>query len=360
MTQTKVEAPFVANNANFRNLFINGDMNISQRGTSVSGISSGTSFPCCDRWKFQVSSAGTWTVSQSTTVPTGEGFANSFKLDCTTANGSLSGGSYLFLRQEVEGQFLQQLKKGTSSAEKTTLSFWVRSNVTGTYIVEFDDNDNTRNINKAYTIDSANTWEKKSIVFEGDTTGAFGNDANSSARIFWWLSAGTNWTSGTLATSWEATNNTDRAVGQVNLASSTDNEWYITGVQWEVGDQATDFEHLPFDVQLRRCERYCHKWISEGTYDNVGRAISTTGGARPVYYVPTTMRNGPSLSADGNFRCYNATDSTVSVAAGDVTMSRAGPNTQYLNFAASLTAEKNCECGANNDNTAFIIFDSEL
>jgi len=306
MSQTKVEAPFVQNNANFRNLFINGDMQIAQRGTSTSSVSSGTTFPCCDRWKFQLSSAGTWTVSQSTTVPTGEGFANSFKLDCTSANGSLSGGEYLFLRQEVEGQFLQQLKKGTSSAEKTTLSFWVKSNVTGTYIVEFDDNDNTRNINKAYTIDSANTWEKKSIVFEGDTTGAFDNDANSSARIFWWLAAGTSWTSGTLATSWEATNNVDRAVGQVNLASSTDNEWYITGVQWEVGDQATDFEHLPHDVQLQRCSRYYHP-LSYGLLSSApvmfGLAFGGLDGSNVgsdnvmfAYNFPSPMRAAPTVT----------------------------------------------------------------
>ena len=299
MTQTKVEAPFVANNANFRNLFINGDMQIAQRGTSTSSVSSGTTFPCCDRWKFQVSSAGTWTVSQSTTVPTGQGFANSFKLDCTSADGSLSAGDYLFLRQEVEGQFLQQLKKGTSSAEKTTLSFWVRSNVTGTYIVEFDDNDNSRNINKSYTIDSANTWEKKSIVFEGDTTGAFDNNNESSARIFWWLAAGTSWTSGTLATSWESTNNTDRAVGQVNLASSTDNEWYITGVQWEVGDQATDFEHLPHDVQLQRCQRYY--FLQADTKYDGGNGMLGTGtcyASNIVYwpcFLPVKMRTAPTL-----------------------------------------------------------------
>tara|TARA_R100001440_G_scaffold73476_1_gene98103 strand:+ start:396 stop:1436 length:1041 start_codon:yes stop_codon:yes gene_type:complete len=299
MSQTKVEAPFVQNNANFRNLFINGDMSIAQRGTSTSSVSSGTTFPCCDRWKFQLSSAGTWTVSQSTTVPTGEGFANSFKLDCTSANGSLSGNEYLFLRQEVEGQFLQQLKKGTSSAEKTTLSFWVRSNVTGTYIVEFDDNDNSRNINKAYTIDAADTWEKKSIVFEGDTTGAFGNDNGSSARIFWWLAAGTSWTSGTLATSWEATNNADRAVGQVNLASSTDNEWYITGVQWEVGDTATDFEHLPHDVQFHRCQRYFQ--IIRHAYRVIARWNNTSG--TPLCHMDfmQTMNHAPTISNSGTY-----------------------------------------------------------
>jgi hypothetical protein len=359
MTQTKVEAPFVENNRQFRNLIINGDMSIAQRGTSKTGITSTGNY-VLDRFKTDVVNAGTWTLIQSTDVPTGQGFGNSLKFDCTTADGSLASADRVFMGHRIEDQFCNFLKKGTSSAESVTVSFWVRSNKTGTYICELFDSHNTRGISKSYTISSADTWEKKIITFEGDTTGAFANDNGIGFMLQFWLAAGTDYTSGTLATSWQAYDATDRAVGQLNLADSTSNEWYLTGVQLEAGDAATDFEFLPFDVQLRRCERYCHKWISEGTYDNVGRAISTSGGARPVYYVPTTMRSGPSLSADGNFRCYNATDSTVSVTAANVTMSRAGPNTQYLNFAASLTAEKNCECGANNDNTAFIIFDSEL
>ena len=363
MTQTKVEAPFVANNANFKNLIINGDMQIAQRGTSTTGIGDGdTGFYTCDRWGFAEggSSAAVFTQTQSTDVPTGQGFSTSLKMDCTTADTSLASNEIFRIDHRIEGKNLQHLAKGTSSAKKVTLSFWVKSSKTGTHIVRYYDQDNNRQICAAYTIASADTWEHKTMTFDGDTTGAFGNDVNKSLQIEWYLFAGSDYTSGTLATSWASSTDANSGVGQVNVADSTDNNWYLTGVQLEVGDQATDFEHLPFDVQLRRCERYCHKWISEGTYDNVGRAISTTGGARPVYYVPTPMRNGPSLSADGNFRCYNATDSTVSVAAGDVTMSRAGPNTQYLNFAASLTAEKNCECGANNDNTAFIIFDSEM
>jgi hypothetical protein len=217
---------------NFRNIIINGDMSIAQRGTSATGKTA-TGYYTSDRFQTSISSAGTWTQSQSTDVPTGQGFATSLKLDCTTANGSLSSGSELVLRQMIEGQNLQYLKKGTANAESTTISFWVKSNKTGTYIVEIDDNDNSRNINKSYTISSADTWEKKTITFAGDTSGALGNDNGSSFRIMFWLAAGTDFTSGTLATSWESTTNANRAVGQVNLADSTSNEWYITGVQLE-------------------------------------------------------------------------------------------------------------------------------
>ena len=164
------------NNINFRNIMINGDMSIAQRGTSLSSISSGNSNYPVDRFRENMSTAGTWTLSQDTTVPTGQGFAKSFKMDCTTANGSLSAGSFILIQQLIEGQNLQYLKKGTSSAESLTLSFWVKSNKTGTYTAELFDTDNSRHINKSYTIDSADTWEKKTITFPGDTTGALDNN----------------------------------------------------------------------------------------------------------------------------------------------------------------------------------------
>jgi len=244
----------VANNLPFRNIIINGDMSIAQRDTSVSSVT-GTD-ATCDRWRFAASSAGTWTISQSTTVPTGQGFATSFKADCTTANGSLSAGSILRLSQFIEGQNLQYLKKGTSSAESLTMSFWVRSAKTGTYIINLKDRDNTRVISKSYTINSADTWEKKTITCDGDTTGAFGNDNDWSLEVHFYLVAGSTYSSGTLNTSWNSQTTADIAVGQVNLADSTSNDWYVTGVQLEAGTSASDFEFLPVDVNERRCFRY--------------------------------------------------------------------------------------------------------
>ena len=225
------------NQPNFRNIIINGDMSIAQRSTSVSSIT-GSGYNTVDRFRTNMSSAGTWTQSQSTTVPSGQGFSTSLKMDCTTADGSLSAGDYIIIDQRVEGQNLQYLKKGTSSAESTTISFWVRSNKTGTYIVALNDTDNSRYIANSYTISSADTWEKKTITFAGDTTGAFGNDNAASLKVQFWLAAGTTYTSGTLATSWESASNANQAVGQVNLADSTDNEWYVTGVQLEAGTTA--------------------------------------------------------------------------------------------------------------------------
>jgi hypothetical protein len=230
-------------------------MSIAQRATSTASIT-GNGYHTIDRFQTLNTSLGTWTQSQSTTVPTGQGFAASFKMDCTTADASPAASDELIIRQRFEGQNLQYLKKGTSSAESLTLSFWVRSNKTGTYIAELFDADNTRHINKSYTISSADTWEKKTITFAGDTTGTLVNDNNVSLIVGFWLAAGSNYTSGTLQTSWGSNTAANRAVGQVNLADSTSNEWYVTGIQLEAGTSASEFEFLPADVNLRRCQRY--------------------------------------------------------------------------------------------------------
>jgi len=282
--------------AQFRNIIINGDMSLAQRGTSESGITDG-GYKTIDRWLLSLSSLGTWTQSQSTDVPSGQGFAKSLKMDCTTADASPSAGDLILLQSRFEGQNLQYLKKGTSSATSLTLSFWVKSSKTGTYICEIDDADNSRNINKSYTIDTADTWEKKTITYEGDTTGAFTNDNNLSMNVIWWLGAGSDFTSGTLATSWESTVNANRAVGNVNLADSTANEWYITGVQLEAGTTASDFEFLPHDVNLQRCQRYYHKESNGSNFIGYMQLSSSSNNYRQkTVYFPVKMRSVPSLT----------------------------------------------------------------
>ena len=275
------------NQSAFKNIIINGDMSIAQRGTSVSSITT-SSYNTLDRFKLTIGSAGTWTQSQSTDVPSGQGFAKSLKMDCTTANASLSSGAYFFLEQQIEGQNLQYLKKGTANAESTTLSFWVKSNKTGTYIAELRDTDNDRTISKSYTISSASTWEKKTITYDGDTSGAFTNDNNTSLRLQFHLGAGSSYQSGTLQTSWGARTQANEVVGQVNLADSTSNEWYITGVQLEASDTASDFEFLPNDVNLNRCYRYFQK------LSVVLMNFNATGLLGFVF--PVEMRANPSVS----------------------------------------------------------------
>ena len=292
---------------NFRNIIINGDMSIAQRGTSSTGIS-GNGYFSVDRFKHIISGLGTWTASQSTDVPTGQGFANSFKMDCTTADASPAAGDYNVLAQIVEGANVQHLKKGTSSAESITWSFWVKSNKTGTYICEILDGNNTRQISKSYTISSSNTWEKKTITMAGDTSGAIGTGASAFLQFNFWLAVGSDRSSGTLNTSWNSTTNANRAVGQVNLADSTSNEWYITGVQLEAGTSASEFEFLPHDVNLQRCLRYYYVH-AEGDQQHVG---GSSGYYNNTYLTtsvifPTQMRSAPSLvktSGTGYYTIY--------------------------------------------------------
>ena len=302
----------------FRNIIINGDMSIAQRGTSETGITS-SGYYTCDRWRLGNATSGTWTQSQSTDVPNAQGFQKSTKLDCTTANASLGTGNILYFQQIFEGQNLQYLKKGTANAESLTVSFWVKSNKTGTYIAELYDNDNSRQISKSYTINSANTWEKKTITYAGDTSGAIDNDNTAGLTLNFWLVAGTNHSSGTLSTTWTSNTNANanRAVGQLNLADSTSNEWYITGVQLEAGTTASDFEFLPYDVNLQRCQRYYQIFggtaLSFYQEQYISGTVFLTGNARHI----VNMRSAPSVSLTGNWFTVNMTGSSPTFVIND-------------------------------------------
>jgi len=292
ITSGKIASGVIANQSAFKNIIINGDMSIAQRGTSGT-LQNGTGgYLCIDRWNEIEggSESFVFTVSQDSDVPTGQGFVKSLKFDCTTADASLASDGALTFRQKIEGQNIQYLKKGTSNAVSTTLSFWVKSNKTGTYIISLVDVDNTRSISRSYTINTADTWEKKTITYPGDTSGAFGNDNGNSLQVEFYLGAGSNYTSGTLQTSWGSNVATNQRVGQVNLADSTSNYINFTGVQLEAGTTASDFEFLPYDVQLNRCYRYFHIGGA-----SCGRSASTTGGTT-YYTYPLQMRSGPSIT----------------------------------------------------------------
>ncbi len=264
-----------------RNLIINGAMQVAQRGDVTGKTSSSYGGP--DRFRLGLSGAGTHSISQSSTVPSGSGFSNSWKLDCTTADTTptLMAAQYRF-----EGQDLQQLKKGTSSAESVTVSFWVRSNVTGTYVLEWRDRDNTRHIAKTYTISAADTFEYKTLTFAGDTSGTIDNNNGHSMELSWWLAASSTYTSGTLPSSWAAETDANRAAGlNVNIAGDTANEWLITGVQLEVGDKATPFEHRSFGEELALCQRYTWKLGGFGSDQYFG--------APWLYFDGNNVHNGP-------------------------------------------------------------------
>jgi len=239
-----------------RRLTINGEMQVAQRG-SVAAIQTG--YGACDRFKLASNSAARFDTTQSTDVPSGQGFSKSLKLDCSTADTSLAAGEFYQIRQEIEGQNLQQLLYGSSSAKQCTLSFWVKSPKTGIHNLEVKSSaGGVFNIHQ-YTIASANTWQNVKITFDGYQTTAIANDNTAGLVINWWLLAGTTFTGGSYSeNSWTSTS-ANRAVGQVNVADSTSNDFYLTGVQLEVGSTATDFEHRSFGDELLRCQRYFNR-----------------------------------------------------------------------------------------------------
>ena len=353
-------ASAVPNQSAFKNIIINGDMSQAQRGTSTASIT-GTAYNTIDRFQTNISSMGTWTQSQSTDVPTGQGFSKSLKMDCTTADASPAASDVVNVRTKFEGQNLQYLKKGTSSAQSLTLSFWVKSNKTGTYIAELYDTDNNRQISQSYTISSADTWENKTVTFAGDTTGAFTNDNAESLRCTFYLGAGSDWTSGTLSTSWQSYVLADRAVGQVNLADSTSNEWYITGVQLEAGTAASDFEFLPVDVNLERCQRYYYFMVGGGTY-SIGRGGYYSSSQVEVFvFFPFTMRDIPTLEIATGTDYYNFHRAGSNDAVDSLALNNAYTHgtSLYNNSQASGTAGHVAHATTNNASSK-ISFVSEL
>ena len=312
------QVPFagISNPVDFRNIVINGDMQIAQRSTSVASITT-SAYHTLDRFFLHISSLGTWTNTQSTDVPSGYGFTNSFKLDCTTADASPSAGDFFIFKQIFEGQNLQYLRKGTANALPLTASFWVKSTKTGTFIVELFDADNSRSISKSYTVSVTNTWEFKTVTFAGDTTGAFTNNNSDSLYVNFWLGAGSTYSSGTLNTSWNTVADANRAVGQVNIADNTANDFLITGIQLEAGTSATDFEFLPIDVSLGRCQRYYYNHVS-GIDKNISLAVAYNSALiHGNVDFPTSMRTTPSLEIVSGTNFYRAYGNATSDAFDD-------------------------------------------
>ena len=367
MSKLRVEAleqpdgtAFIFNN---KNLLINGQMAIWQRSISQASISSTSTdgYVTADRWQTYNNSLGTWTQSQSTDVPSGQGFGYSLKMDCTTADASPAAGDELNIAQLIEAQNLQHLLFGSSSPKSITLSFWVKSNKTGTYIINIYKTDGgARGISKSYTIDTASTWEKKEITFAGDETNAIANDNGVGLYVNFYLAAGSNYTSGTLATSWESLTNANRAVGQVNLADSTSNEWYLTGCQLEVGSTASGFEFEPYDRVLSRCQRYYYQYGGESAYERVGGVyVSSSTSAFADFPHPVVMRTIPSYSfsnvshfgvAQPNVRtCTSISNSHSSSIVGSVSCP-----------ATSMTGGRGGALITNNTTSARFKVDAEL
>lgn len=304
VTAAKLASGTVQNQSAFKNIIINGDMSQAQRATSSSGITS-DGYYTVDRFLVENGSFGTWTQSQAADAPTGQGYYNSLKMDCTTAQGSPSSNSILLVGQSIEGFMLQPIKQGTANAESTTLSFWHKHTKTGTNIVELLDADNSNAVSGSYTQSVSDTWEKATITFPANTSGTYDNDNARSLRIRFIMGAGTDYTSGTLATTWQTSiTDANRYAGQVNNADSTSNNFIITGVQYEVGTSASDFEFLPVDVNGTRCKRYYQKLgIGMGQYQHAPSVSDGWSGSAQlgIAFVDTPMRASATTEYAGSW-----------------------------------------------------------
>ena len=239
-----------------KNMVINGAMNVAQRSTSETAQHT-TGYITCDRFQlfFANEDELRLTVTQDTDSPSG--FSNSFKIQTTTAESAVAADENVLLMQRIEAQDLQQLGYGTSAAKKATVSFYVKSSVAATYGFNAYHSDGNKVFGQSYTINSANTWERKTITIDANTSDAINDDNGIGLQLSWQLVAGTNFTSGSNS-SWETNAEAKQAVGHTaNAVGTTTNAtWQITGVQMELGEQATPFEHRSFADELARCERY--------------------------------------------------------------------------------------------------------
>jgi hypothetical protein len=342
-----------------RNVIINGAMQVAQRGTSTASITT-TGIYTADRWDFPVSSFGTWTQSVENDAPTGSGFRKSLKWLCTTANASPGAATLAIVRQRLEGQNVQQFAKGTASAKQFALSFWVKSNVTGTYIAELYDFDNTRQVSASYTISASATWEKKTIIFPADTTSVFDNDNAASLDVHFWLGGGSNVTSGTLNTAWATPTSANRAVGQTNLASATNNYWQITGVQLEAGAVATPFEFEDYGTTLRKCYRYYQRFIPNTNYGLYG--FGTAPNSAAVYanmnYL-TPLRTSPSALEYLNISAQDTQNAPIAISSMSIHQSTTN-NCSLLAVVSGATQYRPYAIGSNNTTNSYIGVSAEL
>jgi hypothetical protein len=287
--------------AGVRNLIINGAMTVAQRGTS--GFAS-TGYTL-DRFKIQADNMDNlvFEVSQSTTTPAD--FSNSLRVEVTTAETALASDELMYLFYAIEAQDLQHINYGSSDAKKLTLSFWVRSSLTGTYSLLAYQEDDTRASTHAYTVNTADTWEYKTITIPADTTGVIDNNNGTGLGLYWTLAAGSNY-SGSGTEAWKAyVAATFADSNQVDFTAQTGN-FYITGVQLEVGDSATDFEHRSYADELLRCQRYFRLTNDGGSnYQAIGAGVGFAE-STSLFYVSwtwdTEMRAAPTLAVfeEGN------------------------------------------------------------
>jgi hypothetical protein len=342
----------ITNNLSNRNILINGAMKVSQRGTEETGVSGSWGYKKApDRWFFDGTPSGAaFTVGQATEAPAG--FAKSYKVQCTTADTSLAASDTVLLYQRLEGQDLQHLLKGTSDAKKLVLSFYLKTSKTGVYVINLSDIDNNRRNNKSITVSDTN-WNRYTLVFEGDTTGALDDDNDKSLEVTLWLAPGANFEGTALPSGWHANNNDNRATGNVNFADNTSNILYFTGMQLEVDNGsgvASDYEHRSYGDEVTKCKRYYIQF--GGSTDATNRFIiegyTKSTSYSMVSHIDYTMRAAPTVTQTSGWSLNHV---------GSLSFNYRDAN----QCAIRLIADANDTCGyAHTDADSYLKFDAEL
>jgi len=342
-----------------RNMLINGKFDVSQRnGTAAVTVTDTNSAYPIDRWTMYNNSGGNMIMQQVTDVPSGEGFTHSAKVSVSSVGNTSSSDHALHIEQKIEVGNMRHLGWGTSSPKTCTLSFYVKSSVTGTYAIHFG-NDVDRFYVSSYTINSADTWEKKTITLTGATDGNWNTTTNARGlEIVWSLLAGSAFTTSSL-NQWISTEDFHGA-SHVQWATNSGATWFLAGCQFEIGENPTEFEHEPFERTLDKCRRYAYVMGGDGIYERfaVGHVESSTQ-ARCLTFYPTTMRAVPTTSktdpliVGGNFSPQSITSISV-----DYNSKTVG-HVQY-NVSSGLDTGEACAVIANNNANARLTFDAEL
>jgi hypothetical protein len=353
-----------------RNVIINGAMNVAQRSTSETGLGGNAdSYHTVDRFKLlaEGTTAGRLTMSQDSSAPVG--FANSTKLACTTADTSIAAAELLTLSQHIEGQNLQHFCKGTSSAKPYAVSFYVKGNASATYVCELFDNSNNRHVCKTFSVTT--DWTRVELSFPADTTGTISDNNSEGLRLQIFLHAGSNFTSGTLPATWASKTNTNRAAGISSFFDSTSRTFFITGVQLEVGQNPTEFEHEPVERTMLKCQRYFYAFMTPGTANDVLESafLATAYNDNSIYgpvFFPTEMRAQASLSADGAWATRQGNNNDISNASSNFGMQRKSTNMVLVALGSGVSSVSAGNAfwvepsSGTNPNTAKLHFSAEL
>jgi len=347
-----------------RNRIINGAMVIDQRNAGASVTQTNAISYTLDRWRIFGSVTSKFTVQQdagSVTPPAG--FRDYLGITSSAAT-SLSSGDGYRLEQAIEGYNIADLDFGTANAKTITASFWVRSSLTGTFGGALWNVDATRVYVFSYTISAANTWEYKTVTIAGDTSGTW-NSVNGQGLVFQFsLGAGSD--NLETAGSWGSTFKTG-VTGQVNVVGTSGATFYITGVQLEVGTQATSFEYRQYTTELQLCQRYCIKYNAGGVYQRYGGGLNdTTTTNFSTINLAVEMRTAPTLTTTGtasNYAIYHGT-TTLTTLSAVPTITTVATSSKIVTLGSTvssgLTAGSFGQLLSNDNTTSYLLFSAEL